>query len=250
MEEFTVEQIGIMEVEGVTPSDVWSGDEIETIAPMLDMEISERVPGMEKAIVCGDPYALAEKLDYQQGLDNPYWAIGTCGLTSIANICVIGGKDITEPQVVEYAMENGFCETAGDGRLGGGTTMKNMLDILSHYGFESHCEFKDTADYERLADAIEGGHGVILGLNSGVLQDRQWKIYNDDGELKATHAVSMTATVRDPQTGELTGFYMCDSSSQRPDGAMIYATLEMMDRCYMAADDGFAAITNEPIRTS
>ncbi len=249
MGEFTMEQLTIMEAEGITESEVWSGNEIEKIEAILEIELTDQVPGLEQAAVCGSPFTLAEVLDYQQGFDNPYGAFGTCGLTSIANVCTIGGKDISEPEVVEYAMKNNLCEPAGiPGRLGGGTTISNLIDILSHFGFDSHCEFKDTADYSRLAEAIEGGHGVILGLNSGVLQDRPWKIYDDAGELNATHAVCLTATVRDCDTGELVGFYMCDSSSQRPDGAKVFVTLEEMHDCYMDARDGFAVITNDAIR--
>ena len=59
-----------------------------------------------------------------------------------------------------------------------------------------------------------------------------WKIYNQMGEIQANHAVCMTGTVRNPDTGELSGFYLCDSSSQRPDGAMIYVPLEKMRQCY------------------
>ncbi len=243
MNTFTPEQFEIMEVEGITEDEVWAGSEIERIKPILEIEVTHEVPGMERAAVCGSPFALAEELDYQQGFDNPYGAFGTCGLTSIANVCVIGGKEVTEPEVVEYAMENNLCAPSGiPGTLGGGTTIGNLIDILSHYGIESHCEFKDTADYTRLAEAIEGGRGVILGLNSGILQDRPWKIYNDAGELNATHAVCLTATVRDCDTGELVGFYMCDSSSQRPDGAKLFVTLEEMDDCYMQTRDGFAVI--------
>lgn len=37
--------------------------------------------------------------------------------------------------------------------------------------------------------AVEGGDGVLLGLNSGVLQDREWKVYNEEGKITAAHTV-------------------------------------------------------------
>ena len=55
---------------------VWTSDEIDRIDPILPMELTDQVPGMDQAIICGDPYGLANVLDYQQGFDNPYGAFG------------------------------------------------------------------------------------------------------------------------------------------------------------------------------
>lgn len=237
-----------MEAEGLNETNVWDSDEIVEIEQILPMEMTDKVPGMDRAMVCGDPYTLGEILDYQQGFDNVYGAFGTCGLTSISNICKMGGLDITEPEVVEYAMENDLCIKDDPKFGGGGTFIGNDLEILSHYGFDAHCEFSDVANNERLADAIEGGHGVILGLNSGLLQERDWKIHDSEGKIVANHAVTLTGTVRSPDSGELVGFYLCDSSSQRSDGAAIYVPVEKMDECYANVEGGFAVITDKPIR--
>ncbi|MCD7824117.1 MAG: hypothetical protein LUG86_08925 [Oscillospiraceae bacterium] len=238
----------IMETEGLTPEDVQDIDEIEDFNKILPMEVSSEVPGMEKAIICGDPIRLGDELDFQQGFDNPYGAFGTCGLNAISNICHIGGKDVSEVEVVEYAMENGLCTRDDPKFHGGGTTIGQQLRLLDHYGFPSHCEFSEVASSERLAAAIEGGHGVLLGLNSGLLQDREWKIYNDAGEITATHAVCLTGTVRDVETGELKGFYLCDSSSQSPEGGRVFVTLEEFDECYSDVQGSYAVITDDPIR--
>lgn len=243
-----VDYEALKENEGLKSDDVWTSEEITQYNRIITVELSNDVPGYEQAIVCGDPINLAEKLDCFQGFDNPYNAFGTCGLTSIANICQISGMDIKEPQVVEYAMENGLCEKPENGRLGGGTTISNQLEILKHYGFDAHCEFSDVATAERIADAIEGGHGVIVGLNSGVLQDREWKIYDENGDFYAGHAVCMTGTVRDTETGELLGFYLCDSSAQKLDGAKQFVTVEKFNESYSNAISSYAVITNEPIR--
>lgn len=171
----------LMQEERLHMDEVWVGERINPIESMLEMELTDRVPGMERAIVVGDPYAWGEKLDFQQG-------------------------------------------------------------------FDAHCEFNDAADCERVAELIEGGHGVICGLNSGVLQDRPWKTYNEASEICATHSVCMTATVRDADTGALRGFYLCDSSAQRPDGAMIFVPLEKMQACYGDIKGGFVVATDAPIR--
>ena len=76
MNEFTLGQMKIMESEGISENEVWTSDEIDRIDPILPMELTDQVPGMDQAIICGDPYGLANVLDYQQGFDNPYGAFG------------------------------------------------------------------------------------------------------------------------------------------------------------------------------
>lgn len=251
MTELSPELRELADYEGLTEKDIWSADEIKEIPAVLPTELTDQVPGMERAIICGDPISLGDKLDFQQGFDNPYGAFGTCGLNAVANICIIGGKTVTEPEMVEYAMENDLCTKDDPKYHGGGTTISQQIKLLEHYGFPSHCELaQETADYDRLASAIEGGHGVLIGLNSGVLQDRPWKVLNENGEAIATHAVCLTGTARDPETGELVGFYMCDSSGQTPDSGRTFVPLEKMDDCYGNVKGCFAVITNEPIRTS
>ena len=155
---------------------------------------------------------------------------------------------MTEPEVLAYAMENGLCIPDDPKFKGGGTTIGNQIALLEHFGFPSHCEFsQETATPERLAQVIEGGHGVLLGLNSGVLQEREWKAYNVDGEITATHAVCLTGTVYSTD-GELKGFYLCDSSGQNPDSGRTFVPIDKFNACYSNLKDSFAVITDEPIR--
>ena len=58
----------------------------------------------------------------------------------------------------------------------------------------------------------------------------------------------MTGTARDPQTGRLKGFYLCDSSYGVSYGGMIYAPVEMMKVCYEDMEEGFIVVTNARIR--
>lgn len=239
------ERLELLREEEIDESQIWDRSEIEDITPILPMELSTEVPDMEKAIICGDPISLGDILDHQQGYDNPYGSFGTCGPTSIANICVIGGRDVTEPEVVEYAMENNLCIKNDDKFHGGGTSIGQQIALLDHFGFPSHCELaNEAATPDRLAAVIEGGHGVLLGLNSGVLQDREWKIYNDNGEITATHAVCLTGTVRDADTGDLVGFYLCDSSGQTPEPGRTFVPMDKFLKSYSEIKGGFAVITD------
>lgn len=243
-----LERLNIMKAEGITEAKVWDSNEIKDIPHLLEPEIREDIPGLKKAFVWGEPYRLGDILDHQQGFDNPYGAFGTCGETSVANICKIAGMNVTEPEVVEYAMENDLCSKFDEKFHGGATTIGNQIALLEHYGLQSHCEFAaETATPERLAEAIEGGHGVMVGLNSGILQDRAWRILNSEGKVFAGHAVCMTGTVRDMERN-LKGFYLCDSTAQSPDGGRIFVPIEKFNDCYSNVKDAFAVITDNPIR--
>lgn len=242
-----LERAEIMEAEQITEAQVWDASQIQEVPPMLEPELRTDVPGMDKAVVYGDPVALGDVLDYQQGFDNPYGAFGTCGQNAVANICKIGGKEVTEPEVLAFAMENGLCVQDDSKFNGGATTIGDKIALLDHFGFPSHCEFaQETATPERLAQALEGGHGVLLGLNSGVLQEREWKIHNDQGEITANHAVCLTGTVYSTD-GELKGFYLCDSSGQTPDAGRTFVPIDKFNACYNL-NDAFAIITDKPIR--
>ena len=60
---------------------------------------------------------------------------------------------------------------------------------------------------EQLGQDVEQGHGVIVDANAGVLwNDPQ---YVEGGA--ANHAVTVTGVARDPQTGNIQGFYINDS---------------------------------------
>ncbi len=243
-----LERMRIMSEEHLTESQVRSSGEINDISHRLTPETRNDVPGMDKAFVWGEPFRLGEILDCQQGFDNPYGAFGTCGETSVANICKIAGMNVTEPEVVEYAMENDLCAKFDPTHHGGATTIGNQIALLEHYGLKAHCEFAaETATPERLAKAIEGGHGVLLGLNSGILQDRGWKIFNSEGKVFAGHAVCLTGTVRDMDYN-LKGFYLCDSTAQTLDGGRIFVPIEKFNACYSDVKDAFAVITDNPIR--
>lgn len=237
-----------IEENGLHDEVIWEAHEIEPIRPTLGGYETNTIPGEDEVIVFGDPVNLGAQLDCIQGFDNEYGASGTCGLTSISNICKISGMDVSEPEVVRYAMENDLCQQVETGVLGGGVTTIQTIEILEHYGIPSHCEFASVATPERIAEALEGGHGVIMAVNSGILQGREWKVYNDVGEIETTHYVTVTGTVRDAETGELKGFYLCDSSAGRTDGGAIYTTLEEIQRSYTDVYGGHVVMTNRPIR--
>ena len=240
---FDQKMIELMQIENVTASDVWAGSQIRPIPRALPAT-PFRMPDNSLALITGDPFFWAERLDHQQGYDNAYGVRGTCAHTSISNLCKMAGNPLQEPDVVNYAISHGLSA-----RTDGATTIGSQLKILQHYGIAAHCEFNITAGCGRIAECIEGGLGVICGLNAGIFQNRPDKIrHSDTGMITANHSVCMTGTVRDPDTGALKGFYLCDSSHGVSYAGMVFASLDMMKACYETMAESFIIVTNARIR--
>lgn len=175
------------------------------------MEIRYDIPGVETAIVSGEPFELANILDSVQG-DAVEGAWGTCFLTSISNICTLAGKDISEGDVVRYAVENKLCNVdAWSPENTGGTSTKSAVRILNELcGIEAHSyegrEFRKF-DNEAIAQAIEDGIGVIAGLDAG--------------------------------------FFICDSGSGK---ACQYIDVDSFNRICRNTRGGNVVVTDKPIR--
>ena len=161
------------------------------------------LPDGRDAIVIGDVERCKE-FNHPQG-DNPYGFRGTCGLVSCEDILRQFGVDVTESDIVRFAIEHGLCEVSADPCESGGSSPYAQALILKEHGVPAHVEVLDGS--ERLADCVEHGHGVIVGANAGVL-------WNDSRAFESgqpNHAVVVTGVARDPVTGEILGFYINDS---------------------------------------
>lgn len=240
---FDQKMIELMKIEEVEPADVWAGSQIRPIPRALPA-VNYQMQDGSVVMITGDPFFWGGKLDFQQGYDNAYGVRGTCAPTSISNVCKMAGLPVQEPDVVNFAIANGLSASSN-----GATTIGGQLRILQHYGIAAHCEFNVTAKNERIAECIEGGMGVICGLNAGILQNKPELIRNEaTGTIAANHSVCMTGTVRNPRTGVLTGFYLCDSSHGVDYGGMLYVPVEMMKVCYEEMEESFIVVTNARIR--
>lgn len=221
-------------------------EELRDISP----EIRFDVPDCPVAYVTGDPFVVAEKLDYKQG-DNPYNASGNCSLVSVSNICRIAGKDVSENDVTAYALANRLC--ADGWRMPesqrGGASDGQILAVMRHFGLEAKA-FKPTdigGDYEGMAQAIEGGRGVTMGLNAGYAWNDP-RFIGAYGEVAANHQVTVTGAVRDAGSGKVAGFYICDSGRGLPSDACRYMPVSLLEKAYTRADGASVIITDKPIR--
>lgn len=225
-------------------------DEYEQLEDwFINMDVRYDVPGVECAIVTGNPEEAAEKLDSVQG-DEIYGAEGTCGLTSIANLCVLNGQEVTEGMIVQYALENNLCyydpwcpEDTG------GTTAEQQVELLKRFGMEAQYHEASINGYEILASAIDEGRGVIIELDAGALWDEPACTSTVFGFPTANHAVTLTGVARDAATGEIAGFYICDSGRQLESDVCRYVPIEKFSEAYSENIlNAGAVITNNPIR--
>lgn len=175
----------------------WS-DQASDVPVQRDM-----LPDGREAIVIGEVEGCKE-FNHRQG-DNPYGFRSTCGLVSCEDILRQFGVDVTEGDVVRFAVENGLCEVSADARDSGGSSPYTQALILKEHGVPAHVEVLD--GFERLADCVEHGHGVIVSVNAGVLWDDPQAF--ESGQ--SNHAVVVTGVARDPLTGEIQGFFINDS---------------------------------------
>ncbi|GIH29428.1 hypothetical protein Aph01nite_77380 [Acrocarpospora phusangensis] len=199
---------------------------------MVDVPYSlDVLPDGRESLVLGDVSGLAE-YNHLQGT-NPDFQ-GTCGLCSDMNQLRRFGVDVTEAELVDYAVQNGLCNVSDDPTKSGGTTPFEQAKILSDFGVPAHVETGDSL--EDLAANVEQGRGVIIEANAGELwQDAN---YLESGQYN--HAVSVTGVARNPSNGEIQGFFINDSGTGESGKFVDAAT---MDAAWLQAG-GFSVVTD------
>lgn len=132
----------------------------------------------------------AYSTDVQQLYDD------TCAIKSQQLILESNGIDISEQELRNEAMQNGWYAP------GYGTPMENVGDLLESHGMEVHRYVN--ASVSDIADELSKGHQVIVGVDSGEL----WNAGTDEtfediihGE-QADHALLVSGIVVDPFTAE------------------------------------------------
>jgi len=206
---------------GFNPPDVYQvPPEVAEVPVSVDSDLEvpaqlDVLPDGEETLVIGDVSGLAD-FNHQQG-DNPRGFQQDCGLVSAQDVLNQFGIPVSEGDVVEHAIINGECDIEPNMSDSGGTTADNQIQVLADYGIPAHAEANQSL--EELAASIEGGHAVIIEANAGVLWNDP--AYYDNGG--ANHAVTVTGVARDPDTGEVQGFYINDSGTGQS-GQFVSAT--------------------------
>lgn len=191
--------------------------------------IVDTLPDGREVLVIGD-VAADRDFHHHQG-DNPFNLQSDCGLVSCETVLRQFGLEVTEADIVRYALQHGLCEIAEIPEASGGMTMEGIAQVLSDFDVPSHIERIGTA--EDLALLVEHGHGVVLGLDAGHLWNdpRHWN------PMGANHAVSVTGVARDRQTGEIAGFYINDSGVE--DGGGRFVEVDLLDHSFFRGGAAF-----------
>jgi len=151
-------------------------------------------------------YPKRHELDYMQG-DAVQNYLGTCALTSIANLITQTGRPTSESQIINLAIQNNWAlnnPSLPAWRLGGSSVTQQRA-ILDSYGIRNDVVMG--YNESGIASLVRSGRGVILGVNAGKL----WgdSAYNGNGSVN--HAITLTGAVYRETDGMLMGFYIADS---------------------------------------
>jgi hypothetical protein len=163
---------------------------------------------------------------------------GTCGLVSCEDILKqFGQTDVTEEEIVEFAVENDLCDVSRDKYKSGGTSVFNQRDILQLHDIPAHVEVMN--NFEGLASYVEQGRGVIIEVNAGVLWDEP-SAY-DFGN--ANHAICVTGYARNAETGNIEGFYINDSGRGYAADSGRFVSCDTLQEAFLDAG-GMSVVTD------
>jgi hypothetical protein len=196
------------------------------------------LPDGRETLVIGDPERCKD-FNHPQG-DNTLGYQGTCGLVSCEDVLRHFGVEVTEDDVVRYAHDQGLCAVSDELSQCGGTTELGQAQILTDMGVPAHPEL--SSSLEELASHVENGQGTIIEVNAGVL----WNDANYFDTGQANHAIVVTGVARDPQTGDIQGFYVNDSGRGLPEDSGRFLETATMQSAWL--DTGGSGVVTDAVQ--
>jgi hypothetical protein len=200
---------------------------------------SGQLPDGQPIQIIGDVLGDAA-FNHLQG-DNPEHDHGDCGIVSCADVLNQFGVRLTEADAFLHAeRRHELHEVQGRPNQSGWTLPSEQAAILTDYGVPAHAE--EAQPVERLALAVQHGHGVIAMVNAGVL----WSDPQALGHGQANHAVTVTGLARDRYDGALLGLYINDSGTGQSGQ---FVSVHLMTTAF-EHEGGFCVVTDSarPIR--
>jgi hypothetical protein len=165
-----------------------------------------QLPDGQQSLIIGDVRRYAA-FNHLQG-DNADGDRGDCGVVCCADVLNQFAVRLREEDVVRHATScRELHVVAGRPDQSGWTLPAEQAEILGDYGVPASAEHDQSI--ERLALAVQQGHGVIAMVNAGAL----WSDPRVLGHGQANHAITVTGIARDPLDGALQGFYINDSGN-------------------------------------
>jgi hypothetical protein len=165
-----------------------------------------RLPGGRYAVIIGAVRACMA-FNHVQGLNFAHLR-GDCGIVCCVDVLDQFGVYRSEAELVQHALARGELHIeVGRPEESGWTYPVEQARILCDYGVPAHPDRAGSIEW--LAGAIQLGHGVIIGVNAGVL----WNNPGNFGTGEANHAITITGIARDMADGALLGFFVNDSGT-------------------------------------
>ena len=158
------------------------------------------------------PEQLQAELPFEQG-KNEYGKEGTCALANLGTWLEIGGSANKENDIVAYASTH--MDMDGDPLCSesGGVYPGNIPTIWKNFGVDAYNE--NSKNLEHIAEAVESGHAVSVGVNAGKLYENDnseaFDLNDSYGDGGANHQIGIVSCVRDGVSGNITHFYINDT---------------------------------------
>lgn len=182
---------------------VMGRDEYDLVEVSADVQIR----------VYGDPIDWRDRMDDNQ-FDNASNLVNTCTMASIANVMTMLGKPVTEEEVLAYMLANNLV-----GIPDKGDTDPADVETALENGYGCVVTRTTVRPLAEVAEFLETGHAVILGVDYGVVNTNAEPRNIDD------HAITLTGVAYHETSGEIEGFYYCDSGDEEnPSGASFMST--------------------------
>lgn len=193
-----------------------------------DFDVVEVVPGTF-AHVYGDPLDWRDLMDHNQ-FDNSSNFTDTCTMASIANTMTMLGQELTEDEALAYMLENNHVGN----RDTGNTPPWEVEAALEGLGCVATL-YTVVQSKETIAQWLEDGHVIILGVDYGILHEEHVPRGFDD------HAITLTGVAYDETTGNLLGYYYCDSGDEFDHSASIYMPISLFYEAHAQYTNGYNA---------
>ncbi|HFI0350374.1 TPA: hypothetical protein ACGOWJ_001646 [Streptococcus suis] len=183
--------------------------------------------------------AVFENVSYHQG-QNDLGALGTCGPTSIANSLnrITGSTEYTENNVLHNAMDNSLCHKSDDPYSCGGTTTRDVVNIIDNVKNPEDNIHTEVYEYDKalsvddLANRLDDpGTVAMVGVDSATLWDQRGDVSNsglfNHTDAPSDHWITVDSPIRD-DSGSVTGFNVIDSG-----GGVSYVDRDKFEAMYM-----------------
>lgn len=169
------------------------------------------------------PFSEKNDIIYNQGSGFPTGPQQTCGCCASGTLMNKTGLRMNERGIVEYAWNNGLCTVEGF------TTPKSWIRMLD--GMAGIPASNTSGEsLENLAQGVEKGKGVIIGISACTFDPVNYGKYNPfkpDG-----HAVVLDSVVRDSCTGEILEYIIIDSNGKNKKDACKRVPKKLLEKAY------------------